>query len=97
MLCLGFFTERYHGIYWEALYAGANQRLNSSGNIVLVGTLGVDGTQGDEPPQVSHEYSLQSFLFWDINLCPTERVLMGRFFCGGCEGPDEKSILLWWV
>lgn len=60
-------------------------------------SVGWMGHKAMSPPQVSHQYSLQIFLFCDISLCLTDTVLMGRFFFGGCEGPDEKSVWLWWV
>lgn len=40
ILCLDFFTEKYHRIYHTALYIEANQRLNLSGNMELVGAPG---------------------------------------------------------
>ena len=39
-VCTDFFTEKYYGIYCEALYTEADQRLNFSSNLVLVGALG---------------------------------------------------------
>ena len=40
VLCLDFFTEKYYGVYCEALYTEADQRLNCNGNTVVVGAPG---------------------------------------------------------
>lgn len=48
-LCLDFFTEKYQGVFGEALYTEADQRLNCSGNR----TGGCSrGTRGNDPNSV---------------------------------------------